>query len=448
VSTAPVPADIGARSGGKTRYCVMFACTFFLATLVVYAPRSVVGISGLWQDQLGGAKAAAVPLASSGVALSSRVAPVLTPASAAPDSTPNLRPSAKKVSPPWFTAPRSKLPTALARSDQLAACIESNMRTRQPLGLDADPELKGRPVFAVTSLTGPFARALAGRPTPFMGSLWSSPLENIPPLIVYNEDAWDEAHGREPLDATLLPVADCVVDVFDAAPNLHAALRANDSAFNAIYELPGIRSLSDDILDGKALVRKVVAIAHAAAHLPDGAILLWLDVDTSLGRRLDAKWVQMAAARDLTYIAETDCPDAARASATFWEMPHGPCRCSFSILFLLHLTLLCIFLPTHSSLVSFSRPGPCLDFRIDTGWFAIALGARTRQFFANAQRWYDGDMLAVARMCLTPTSWTPEKAAALLLPRRANEGAALPFAFAGECSFYVPLHFTRILLTV
>ena len=88
---------------------------------------------------------------------------------------------------------------------------------------------------------------------------------------------------------------------------MRAALSANISRFNEIYDLPGIRSLSDEIMDGKALVRKVVAIAHAAAHLPDDAILLWLDVDTSLDRPLDAKWVKMASDRDLTYIAETDC---------------------------------------------------------------------------------------------------------------------------------------------
>ena len=184
-STAPVPGAIGAPRSGTKRYCALFACVFLLAILVVYIPQSVAGVSRLWEVQWGGAEVAAVPLVSSAVAFGSRAAPVLPRAAAAHRSPPNLRPSVKRVAPPpiTFTAPRSTLPTALARSEKLAACIEKNLRTRQPQGLDAHPELKGRPVFAVTSLTGPFARVLAGRPTPFMGSLWSSSLANIPPLI-------------------------------------------------------------------------------------------------------------------------------------------------------------------------------------------------------------------------------------------------------------------------
>ena len=295
-----------------------------------------------------------------------------------------------------FTHPGSALATALARSESLAACLERNMQTRQPSGMGADPDLADRPVFAVTSVTGPFARAIASRkPTPFMNTLWMSNPAHIPPLIVYHEDRWDAAHGREKLDPATLPVAECYVDVFDAAPNLEAALRDESSNFNEIYTLPGIRSLSDNIMDGKALVRKVVAIAHAAAHLPDRALLVWFDVDTQIFRPFDANWVRNMVSRDLTYIAETDCIDAARSVRLIWELP----------------------------------PGPCLDFRIDTGIFAIVLGARTRRFFANAQRWYDGDMLAVARMCLASQSWSPQRAQRALLPRRSGE-EAYPFADA------------------
>jgi hypothetical protein len=41
-----------------------------------------------------------------------------------------------------------------------------------------------------------------------------------------------------------------------------------NSSIDQLYNIPGVRGLSDDIMDGKALIRKLVAIYHAAVMLP------------------------------------------------------------------------------------------------------------------------------------------------------------------------------------
>ena len=82
-----------------------------------------------------------------------------------------------------------------------------------------------------------------------------------------------------------------------------------DALFAPFYALPGTRTLANRIMDGKALVRKVVAMAHAAAHLPDDALLLWLDVDTALNRALDTgPFFPFVLGRDVSYIAAVASP--------------------------------------------------------------------------------------------------------------------------------------------
>jgi hypothetical protein len=41
-----------------------------------------------------------------------------------------------------------------------------------------------------------------------------------------------------------------------------------NSTIDQLYNIPGVRGLSDDIMDGKALIRKLVGIYHAAVQLP------------------------------------------------------------------------------------------------------------------------------------------------------------------------------------
>ena len=40
-----------------------------------------------------------------------------------------------------------------------------------------------------------------------------------------------------------------------------------------LYAVNGARMLSDDIMDGKALIRKLVALYHAASQLEDGTVI-------------------------------------------------------------------------------------------------------------------------------------------------------------------------------
>ena len=257
--------------------------------------------------------------------------------------------------------------TDLRKSRRLAACLRRALRAKGAYRTPA-----GKPVIAVTSTTSSWSQHAAARKEPWKRTIWAD-TRFLPPLVIYHEDKWEKAHGRPPIDRAAFPkIVDahgnarptCFVDVFDAAPNLLPALltthkRMHPKAagwyhrvFERFYSIPGTRTLSQQIMDGKALVRKMVAMAHAALHLEDGALVVWLDVDTGVKRPLDGNpnddeeggsakaWHHKGSdkvhptfieytthQRDVCYIAETDCwravtlpPGGGRPIASFWEM--------------------------------------------------------------------------------------------------------------------------------
>ena len=250
-------------------------------------------------------------------------------------------------------------PTSVTRSASLRACIDALKK-------------KGGMV-AVTSITGPASLHFFERK--WKHTLWgSASLESVPPLIVYHEDAWDALHGRVHLDPHMfpgLPNGVCYFDVFQAAPKLMESVVATDGMYEAFYAIPGTLSLSDTIMDGKALVRKLVAIAHAAVHLDDGDVLLWLDVDTNVRKPLDddGAFGSLVRSRDATYIAETDC----------WSAITDDVK----------------------TLKDVEAINPlCLDYRLETGVFALLVGDASRALLSRAQALYDGEMLKIARDCI------------------------------------------------
>lgn len=225
----------------------------------------------------------------------------------------------------------------------------------------------------VTSVTQPYIQGYKKRD--WEGTLWgpdSQPnIKNT--LWVYNENTWDVMHGRPALKQSEVPVADCFFDVFDAAPGL-LELVSDKGRIDDFYRIPGVRGLSDRIMDGKALVRKLAAISHAAAQLPDGALLVWVDVDTRVDEReLDQRWYDFVMSRDITYIAESLCRSEVAGVKSVEELPPY-----------------------------------CLDYRVESGVMAIRVSPTMRNFFHSALEWYDGRMLDLARECLQ-TEAPPDK---------------------------------------
>lgn len=236
------------------------------------------------------------------------------------------------------------------------------------------PSGREKPTVFVTSTNAKFLDLVKRRG--YAHSLWERRADY--PLWVYHENAWEKNHGRTGITQKSFPYeADCLLDVFDAVPGLMANSEgrgARDDGgksdlFDAFYRMDGVRSLSDNIIDGKALVRKVSALAHAVAQLPDGATAVWVDVDTKLERPFDDAFYSYVDSRDLSYIAESLCRR-----------------------------------DLHSNTVKTIDDVPkwCQDFKIETGVVAITVNARTRRFLAEALAWYSGPMLALAKKCLDP----------------------------------------------
>jgi hypothetical protein len=116
------------------------------------------------------------------------------------------------------------------------------------------------PTIVITSTSSPYVTGLEARK--WDKSIWSSygdsGLKYIP-LWVYNENTWDTLHGRPALQQSALPRADCFIDVFDTAPGLLDLVTTVDSKIEQVYGIRGVHGLSPDIMDGKALIRKVLA---------------------------------------------------------------------------------------------------------------------------------------------------------------------------------------------
>jgi hypothetical protein len=206
-------------------------------------------------------------------------------------------------------------------------------------------------------------------------------------LWVYNENAWDKMHGRPELEEGFMPQVDCHLDVFDAAPGL-MDLVSKKNHIDDVYQVQGVRGLSDDIMDGKALVRKLVAINHAASQLPDGALIVWVDVDTIVSSRpFDKRWYDFVMSRDITYISESLCRSELAGLKTIEDLP------AF-----------------------------CVDYRVESGVMAIKLSPTIREFLHTALSWYDGRMLQLAKDCLTPSSLPEKCAGAKNMWRRNNIG--------------------------
>ena len=176
-------------------------------------------------------------------------------------------------------------PFVIAERPALRACLASQPPLR-PL-----PDAP-HPTYAVTSLTAPFAVTAARRDPPWRDTLWHGRHRAglMPRLIVYHENSL-EGENKPIVSRGMMPFVDCLEDVYLAAPRLQRMLskRRAASAIESFYDIPGIMSLADKIMDGKALIKKVVAIASAAHHVEVNALLLWLDVDAQIvGTWLDA----------------------------------------------------------------------------------------------------------------------------------------------------------------
>jgi len=226
-------------------------------------------------------------------------------------------------------------------------------------------------VLFVTSITRPFRDHAAKRN--WKGTLWQHSKEQQmntkrPPLWVFTENTWETSHGREPLSTKDLPFADCVLDVFEVLPKALADTAAVDS----FYKIPGTPGLNTRIMDGKVLMRKVAAIAHALAVAKDGAIVIWVDVDVVPLRPLDERFIEFVKSKDVSYLAETLCwrdLDTVEGYATL--------------------------------------PDSCLDFRIDTGVVGFRVSRKTRTFaewWIGAYSSSPGRMLSLARLCFQNTT--------------------------------------------
>jgi hypothetical protein len=205
-------------------------------------------------------------------------------------------------------------------------------------------------------------------------------------LWVYHENTWDVMHGRPALKKEDIPRADCFIDVFDAAPGL-LDLVTKPNHIDDLYQVKGVRGLSDDIMDGKALVRKLVSIYHAASQLPDGALIVWVDVDTIVSDRgFDKRWYDFVMSRDITYISESLCRSELASLKTIADLPPY-----------------------------------CVDYRVESGVMAITVSPKIREFLHTTLTWYDGRMLELAKECLVQSP--PAKCAAPAnLWRRNNIG--------------------------
>ena len=218
------------------------------------------------------------------------------------------------------------------------------------------------PTVMVTSTSGPYITGAAARK--FERTIWAEPNFKTP-LWVYHENSWDKKHEREPLTASMLPKVDCFVDVFEANPGLSEIISKKTSTITKVYDIEGTRSLSEDIYDGKALIRKLSSLYHAASQLADGTTLIWVDVDTNVNAEFDDMWRKFVSSRDITYIPELTCTHELDDKFSIDELPQY-----------------------------------CQDFRIESGIMALTVSDRIREFLAECLRWYDGKMLTLATKCL------------------------------------------------
>jgi len=173
--------------------------------------------------------------------------------------------------------------------------------------------------------------------------------------------------GRDPISEEVLDsIGACSIDVFDAAPNLLNSL-VNGSMYKTFYSIDGIKSLSDRIMDGTALVRKAVAISHLSKHLDQQSMMLWLDVDVTVSKSLYSGFLSEIRTRDISYIPETDCFESTIGVRTLDDLEEVNPYCS--------------------------------DFRIDTGVFAFRLNPGTSALLTRVLELYDGRMLELAQLC-------------------------------------------------
>ncbi|GAB5369619.1 hypothetical protein AAMO2058_001420800 [Amorphochlora amoebiformis] len=209
----------------------------------------------------------------------------------------------------------------------------------------------------------------------FSHSFWDS--KSSYPVWYFHENTWDNYNNRKPLRESEVPNTSCFLDVFDSTEGLLSLLTTKDSVIDELYKIPYILSLADTIMDGKALIRKVAAMAHAAHQLPDGAMMIWVDVDTKIIKPFDKKFYDFAYGRDVSYMAEVIC---ARSKEMKTARSVG------------------------------DIPQWCRDYKIETGVFAIKVGPETRNFLKKGLMWYNGPMLQLARDCFlgNPTIRPPE----------------------------------------
>lgn len=58
------------------------------------------------------------------------------------------------------------------------------------------------------------------------------------PIWIYNDNTWDEFHGRGKLQASMVPIPVCMIDVFKAEPWLYN-ISKNGGAIDKYYDFAG-----------------------------------------------------------------------------------------------------------------------------------------------------------------------------------------------------------------
>eukprot|EP01065_Artemidia_motanka_P053550 TRINITY_DN9964_c0_g1_i1.p1 TRINITY_DN9964_c0_g1~~TRINITY_DN9964_c0_g1_i1.p1 ORF type:complete len:1116 (+),score=280.82 TRINITY_DN9964_c0_g1_i1:76-3348(+) len=272
------------------------------------------------------------------------------------------------------------------REEEPAEDVPDGMPVRHPLDIAepgaafaarcrAQAELIGGGTVFLTTVTAPFIRIAKARDWEY--SLWGRSSrknreENGIPLWVANENKWDHHHGRPGITAADFPGStECFFDVFDASPTLMNYLTDPLSPVSRAPQIPGTLSLSDQIIDGKALVRKVVAWVFAARLLQPGAMLVWLDVDVSVVNPSVAPLMNWGRGRDVSYMPELPCWREASDCDTPWELPEA-----------------------------------CQDWRIDTGVVLFHLTNATMRLMDSMLTAYEGDLIELINSCLAASNPT------------------------------------------
>mmetsp|Transcript_35949 Transcript_35949/g.112864 ORF Transcript_35949/g.112864 Transcript_35949/m.112864 type:complete len:245 (-) Transcript_35949:854-1588(-) len=83
-----------------------------------------------------------------------------------------------------------------------------------------------------------------------------------------HENAIERRHGRAELERSLLPKADCFIDVFEAVPTLEAFVtQRGGTVLDNAHDIAGMKAARGAVKEGKVAVRKLAAIAHVLQYV-------------------------------------------------------------------------------------------------------------------------------------------------------------------------------------